>query len=185
MSGDGARVAYPLFQEEDGGSMPTSPLQFNIYEISVERAVELNKQWHSRLPVMSLNCIRMPPCIAFGAEYSGKIYASAIWSAPVARMLVGKGFLELRRLAISSDAPKNTASRMIAIMVKVIRKKYPQIIKLISYQDTEVHSGTIYKASGWVEANRSKVGKIGWNSRKENNKMQTTSDKIRWEKDLR
>jgi len=32
--GDGARVAYPLFQRGDGGAIPTSPLQFHIYESS-------------------------------------------------------------------------------------------------------------------------------------------------------
>jgi hypothetical protein len=186
MSGGGARVAYPLFQEEDGGSMPTSPLQFNIYEISLERAVELNKQWHSRLPIMSLNCLRMPPCISFGAEFNGRIYACAIWSAPIARYFVNKGYLELRRMAISADAPKNTASRMISIMVKLIKTKHPNIIKLISYQDTEVHQGIIYKASGWIDASRCKGSNWSCNTRNYKEKEnQSKADKIRWEKDLR
>jgi hypothetical protein len=189
MSGDGARVAYPLFQEGDGGSCPTSPLQFNIYEISVERAVELNKQWHSRLP-----SITNPygDQICFGAEYEGKLYACAIWTMPVARLFNGKNYLELRRMAISAEAPKNTASRMISIMVKTIRKAKPHIVRLISYQDTSVHSGTIYKASGWTIAEKTAGGSAtpasiqSWQKNKRIRKeSQSVAYKIRWEKDLK
>ena len=49
--------------------------------------------------------------------------------------------------AIASDAPKYTATRMLSIMVKRIKKEFPDIVRLISYQDTEVHKGTIYKAA--------------------------------------
>lgn len=183
MSGDGAKVAYPLFQEADGGSNPTSPLQFNIYEISVERAVELNKQWHSRLPLIGAsNIIRNKDYICFGAEFEGRIFACAIWSSPVARLFNSKNYLELRRMAISADAPKNTASRMIAIMTKSIRKAKPHIVKLISYQDTDVHLGTIYKASGW---NAVEGSKGGWNRPCRFRKStQAEGIKIRWEKDL-
>lgn len=179
MSGDGAKVAYPLFPEDDGGSNPTSPLQFNIYEISVERAVELNKQWHSRLPKITNP---YGDQICFGAEYQGKLYACAIWTMPVARLFNGKNYLELRRMAISAEAPKNTASRMISIMVKAIRKAKPHIVKLISYQDTDVHSGTIYKASGW---NPIQVTKDTWDRPNRLRKNPSVGLKIRWEKDLR
>jgi hypothetical protein len=49
--GEGVTVAYPLFQEEGGGSIPTSPLQFEIMEIDIHRAQKLNSLWHSRLPI--------------------------------------------------------------------------------------------------------------------------------------
>jgi hypothetical protein len=182
---NGARIAYPLFQEGDGGSCPTSPLQLNIYEISVERAVELNKQWHSRLPVIGIsNIIRNKDYICFGAEFEGKLYASAIWSSPVAanRLKNGKYLLELRRMAISAESPKNTASRMISIMVRAIRKSKPHIVKLISYQDTDVHSGTIYKASGWCIGNSSTL--VDWTNRKRNMTI-ATGPKLRWEKEMR
>ena len=54
-------------------------------------------------------------------------------------------------MAIAPDAPKNTASRMLAIMARLIKRKFPNVVMLISYQDTEVHTGTIYKAAGWVQ----------------------------------
>jgi hypothetical protein len=182
MSGDGARVAYPLFQEGDGGPHPTSPLQFAIYEISTELAVELNRKWHSVLPE-----IKNPrgDAICFGAEFEGRVFACAIWTIPVARLLNGRNWLELRRMAISGDAPKNTASRMLSIMTRLIRVRKPHIVKLISYQDTEIHSGTIYKASGWKMAgNYSSRSRTWVNKARVRKEVQTTAPKMRWEKDL-
>jgi hypothetical protein len=93
-----------------------------------------------------------------------------------------RGWLELRRLAIAPDAPKNTATRMMGFMARDIRKRHPEINRLISYQDTEVHKGTIYKAAGWSEGNRSTVSGKGWCTPGHSTFMQTTADKIRWEK---
>lgn len=179
MSADDARVAYPLFQEEYGGSTPTSALQLNITRISVETAVKLNRLWHSRLPYIG-NAFR---CEAYGAEYNNVYYATALWSSPIARMLNGKNWWELRRMAISDDAPINTASRMLRIMKLDIIKTHREIIKLISYQDIAVHKGTIYKAAGWVNTIVSNGGD-GWSSSRNRNKEQTTSKKIRWEYSL-
>jgi len=182
MSGDGARVAYPLFQEEDGGANPTSPLQLKISIIDVYLACALNKKWHSRLPIIKeSNVIRNKRSICFGAHYGNLWYAIAIWSSPVAanRLKNGQNILELRRMAISPESPKNTASRMISIMVKEIRKRMPEIIKLISYQDTAVHCGTIYKASGWEE--KQKTRGTDWNITRKRDESQTTADKVRWE----
>ena len=109
-------------------------------------------------------------------------YAVAIWSTPVAanRIKNGDNILELRRMAISRFAPKNTATYMISKMVKDIEKTLPNIVKLISYQDTEVHNGTIYKASNWIIGSRSQ-GASWTTKRRLRNTGQTTSDKIRWE----
>lgn len=189
-SGDGARVAYPLFQEEDGGANPTSPLQLRIIKISPSKAQELNSLWHSRLPVYETgSCLHG---ICFGALFSGIFYAVAIWSNPVARALPQREWLELRRLAISDDAPKNTASRILSVMTSILKSSYPHLEKLISYQDMETHKGTIYKAAGWVVGSEHKGGT--WYRPNSHNKSgsprlrpdnnQATGPKIRWEKDL-
>jgi hypothetical protein len=95
----------------------------------------------------------------------------------------GKHILELRRLAISKEAPKNTASRMIKVMISIIRQKFPDIKKLISYQDTEVHRGTIYKASNWKIG--AKVRGLSWTTKnRKRNPEQTLAKKIRWEYQL-
>jgi hypothetical protein len=69
---------------------------------------------------------------------------------------------------------------MIRIMVDLIRKKFPEITRLISYQDTEVHKGIIYKASGWKVGGESNG--ISWTTKnRQRNKEQTLAKKIRWE----
>ena len=189
MSGEIVTVACPLFQMDGGGSSPTSPLQFKIVEVDVRRAQKLNQEWHSRLPIYQTgSCLNATIC--FAAIYENIFYAVAIWSNPVARLLPQKKWLELRRLAIASNAPKNTASRMIAIMVRIIKKQFPHITKLISYQDCEIHKGTIYKAAGWIIGYHHSGGT--WCRPNSHNKSGTprnrpdlnnaTSPKIRWEK---
>ena len=181
ISGDGAVVAQPLFPVEDQGSIPMSPLQFKIISIGIPLAVKLNKQWHSRVPVITNPYSKNR--ISFGAIFKNRWFASAIWTDPIARAFNHKNYLELRRMAISEDAPKNTASRMIKIMTLIIKKELPQIVKLISYQDTDVHTGTIYKASGWTSANKST--KSNWQVGRTRNNYQASGAKIRWEKQIR
>lgn len=181
ISGDDARVALPLFHAEYGGSIPTSPRQLHIEEINVHLACELNMKWHSRLPKIHWsNIVRTPPSICFGAIYANVYYAVAIWSGPVARNLNHQNIIELRRLAIAPDAPKNTASRMLAVMRRLIKIKFPEVEKLISYQDTEVHQGTIYKAAGWLPTTKTK-GDDWTRPNRKRNRTQSLADKIRWE----
>lgn len=180
IGGDSARVARPLYQAEYGGSIPTSPLQFTFYPIERETMETLNRLWHSRLPDFNT----ATPCsIYYGAEFDGIYYAVAAWSPPVARMLPVK-WLELRRLAISEDAPKNTASRMIGWMTKDVIKRFPNVTRLISYQDTDFHTGTIYKASGWISTSYDRGGE--WNRPSRfRKKVQSSAPKQRWDKIIR
>jgi hypothetical protein len=105
-----------------------------------------------------------------------------MWTTPVAanRMKDGQNILELRRLAISPDSPKFTATWMISKMVKDIQVRFPNIHTLVSYQDTEVHSGTIYAAANWTRDSVSKY--IPWDNDKRERQasVQTTADKVRW-----
>lgn len=177
--GESIRVVHPLFQTEGSGSNPTSPLQFHIGFISMRKAIALNEEWHSRLPAFT-----SPPerCLGMGAEYDGRFYAAAIWSPPLARMLNYQGIYELRRLAIAPDAPKQTGSRMLRIMRLLIQRRMPDLKKLISYQDTAVHDGTIYRAAGWQEARSDRGGEwarplVG----RHNRPVQSAAPKVRWE----
>ena len=172
------------FQIESGGSIPTSPLQFIVKPIDIKTAVELNKKWHSRLPDIRnwFSCK-----IAYGAFYDNCCWAVALWGRPVARVFNGKPVLELRRMAIKDGSPKYTASRMLSLMVKDIKKRFPVITRLISYQDTEVHKGTIYKASNWFIGHITKSNTIRWGklnkdgTGRKRNAIVATGDKIRWE----
>ncbi len=174
-------------QFQDGGSIPTSALHLSFETIRPKFACELNALWHSRFPYIHYtNATRTGKSAFYGAKYDGAYYAVAIWSRPIAanRLKDGWSMLELRRLAISNQAPKNTASRMLSWMRKDLKKRFPEMKKLISYQDTEVHSGTIYKASGWTLVETlNKETSWSQNGRKRN-PPQSMSPKVRWELNL-
>ena len=172
-----------LFEIEERLDPPSSPKQFELVVISAQAACSLNQKWHSRLPVIDWsNVVRNTHSICFGYRYKGEFYASAIWSSPVAqnRFKYGKQMLELRRMAISDQCPRNTATRMLAEMRRHIQKKFPEIALLVSYQDTEVHLGTIYKADNWQAVHESPG--VSWtNKTRQRNKEQSLAVKVRWE----
>ena len=184
MSGraEGVRVAYPLFQAEGGGSTPTSALQLTVESVGFETARDLNRLWHSRLPRIGDPAAVMKAALCYGAEFDGLWYAAAIWSHPVARKLPQDTWLELRRLAVSPDAPRNTASRILGVMTRLIRKARPEMVRLISYQDTAVHTGGIYRAAGWVEGEPAEESNTQWDMPgRPRPKSQSDAPKQRWE----
>lgn len=103
--------------------------------------------WHSRLPNTQVG----PWKLAFTASHREHVYGAALWHNPSARMLPQE-WLELRRLAIAPWAPHCSASWMLGAMRRWIAKNLPDVPRLASYQDTEVHTGTIYRAAGWTPA---------------------------------
>jgi hypothetical protein len=145
---DRTREVHPLFQAGDGGSIPTSALRARhllFEECTKPHAVALVRLWHSRLP----RCARGPWTNAFHAHHNGITYAVALWNNPSTRCLPSH-WRELRRMACSPDSPRNTASRFLAWMFRWFQTNNPSAEKLISYQDRQVHTGTIYRAAGWT-----------------------------------
>lgn len=176
---DGVRVAYPLFQVDGDGSKPISALDMRFEVIDRQTMEDLNREWHSRLPEFRTAC----KCrVYYGAECGGLWYAVAAWSHPVARLLP-QSWMELRRLAIADDAPKNTATRMLGWMVRDIKKRFPDVERLISYQDTEVHTGCIYAGAGWKKTKRSEGDE--WNRpNRFRDVVQSSAPKQRWELEI-
>lgn len=103
-------------------------------------------------------------------------------------------WLELRRMAVSGDAPHCTASWFLGQMRKWFLHNVPERERLISYQDTGVHTGTIYKAAGWEPAHHAKPRsrdrskpRVGTRRDYRSNLNGSEPDgagKIRWEKSL-
>lgn len=193
-SADSIRIMHPLFQMGDSGVTPTSALQIKARDLIFEQcpkahAVALVRAWHSRLP----NCQNGPWTHAFHGRIGDETYVVALWNSPSGRCLPSN-WRELRRMACSPDAPKNTPSRFLAWMVRWFKEHEPLCPHLISYQDTAVHSGTIYKAAGWlpeattVERVRDRSGlragttrKYRWNV---NGEEPDSVSKIRWGLDI-
>lgn len=61
------------------------------------------------------------------------------------------GMLELNRLAMIDDTPRNTESRFLAVAFRLIRKNAPHVQWVVSFADgTQCGDGTIYRAAGFV-----------------------------------
>ena len=163
--------------------------KINIEETRAQGACLLNELWHSRLPNLHWsNVVRSGNYVCYVFKYKQAIIGVAIWSSPVAanRMKDGRLLLELRRLALSNVCPKNMASFVLSKMIQKIKIKFPNIIKVISYQDKEAHVGTIYKASNWVGIEQTKIAKgklvTDWSKSSRKRKKSTNiAPKIRWE----
>jgi len=189
MSGAGSiRAMHPLFQAGEDGSIPIPALSakaLRVDGIAFEHARDLNRVWHSRLPRFGTGAVKNPGkrFACYGARHGERLYAVAIWSAPAARELPQSDWLELRRLATAPDAPKNTCTRMLRIMEILIRKTRPELVRLISYQDSRAHTGAIYKAAGWTRTVVKRGAEWDCPSRPRP-KAQTAADKYRWEKIL-
>ena len=143
------RRLSPLFEPEHDAPPKASDLELAVVDPQVARP--FITAWHSRLPNVQVG----PWKLAYAAHYRWTCYGVALWHNPSARTLPDD-WLELRRMALPDDAPPHTASWMLGAMRKDIRKRFPLVARLISYQDEDVHTGTIYKAAGWSAGFHSK-----------------------------
>jgi hypothetical protein len=143
------REVHPLFPIENIDLIPISALRARhlvFSECPKPHAVDLVRAWHSRLP----KCAKGPWTQAFHAHVDGVTYAVALWNNPSTRCLPSH-WRELRRMACAPDSPRNTASRFLGWMARWFFQHHPECEKLISYQDSAVHTGTIYRAAGWID----------------------------------
>jgi hypothetical protein len=167
-------------------SLPTSATDFLFCEIDMRIAADLNRQWHSMLPRTDLgNLLCGNTSVAYAAEFDGRYFAVAIFSQPIIRAIAKDGHtLELRRLAICEQSPKNTASRMLSICRRLVAKKFPQMRRLVSYLAVDVHIGTIYRAAGWTPVGAvtdARPQRLTGEHGRATGPLQTTSRKQRWE----
>lgn len=136
---------------------------------------DLISMWHSTLP-------NIPPgfklaFIAYAPNYEP--VACATWGRPVARLEDYQETLELTRLAHSPHVPKNFGSWILGQMRRYIRENMPEIKRLISYQDANIHQGTIYKANNWTQI-YDKTTSHSWTNR--SGRLGTERQhKIKWE----
>lgn len=93
------------------------------------------------------------------------IYGIAWWLPPTKAAAIStfpenwQGVLSLSRLAVSPACPKNAATFLLANSMKLIdRSKWPCFV---TYADEwQGHTGTIYRASNWDYAGRTKPQRI-------------------------
>jgi hypothetical protein len=176
-------VLEPLWFDSQKHEIAKSPKVLQVEQLNVHRACALNAEWHSRFPIIKWgNVVRNKRSVCFHAHDGFVTYAVAIWSSPIAsnRFKNGDSMLELRRMAIAEYAPRNTATFMLAKMRRWVFDNFDEIETLISYQDSEVHYGTIYKADNWVNTSISQTTEWAVNGRNRAS-AQSTAPKMRWE----
>jgi len=150
-SGDSIKENTSLFQSEEGGAIPTSPLQLELRQVNKKTAALAYKKWHyfgEKGFLASYN---------FGVFFKGNFLGAISYGIPNARNIKGlyssdtqNDFMELTRLALSEDCPKNSESRVISISLKLLKKIKPELKGIITYADTaQNHTGIIYKASNF------------------------------------
>lgn len=95
--------------------------------------------------------------IHFGVFLNGRLegalqFGPSIDKRRMAQNL-GIGFnesLELNRMALSDNCPKNSESRALGICLRLLKKTYPHLKIIISFADAcQCGDGTIYRASGF------------------------------------
>ena len=147
-----------LFPQVDGGSTPTSALQFSTSQFDGKwrESCRLRECSVSDVSAMIqkhyLHCRPAVVEVCFVAECNGEPFGMVIYSQPPreTHKRYGGPVLELARLWAKDCCPKNTETWMIAASVRLLRKSRPELVGLVSYADPSVgHSGIIYRASGW------------------------------------
>lgn len=59
--------------------------------------------------------------------------------------------LELNRMAFSDSLPRNSESRALSVLTRVLRRHAPQVKWIVTFADgTQCGDGTIYRAAGYV-----------------------------------
>ena len=150
MSGDSPTGQGTLFQQGNGGSSPTSPLQPRELIVKVISRNEAQRIWldkhylHRDVPGASLELGVFSPA----HELVGALCFSAwvVWAPKGGRPKTW----ELRRLWLDDRCKKNSESRVLRVASRIIEKIAPHVREIIAYADPDAgHKGIIYRAAGF------------------------------------
>jgi hypothetical protein len=135
-------------QEHDGGSNPIPPLQvFECEQREIQDFVERMHYSHSVFGITAEICFKVMD--------DEEIVGAAIFGKPAGMGVLKKysengkfRTTELRRFVLEDDCPRNSESKLLAVMFRMLRKKGFQ--RILSYADPAVgHCGIIYRATGF------------------------------------
>ena len=147
---------YALFPPED----PDLVTGLSVGSISWRNSVEIMRNYHylGRPPGTTAKCYGLYR----GGEVMGAIIYGNIFRKNAARICGVKwadSVLELSRLWVTDELPRNTESWFIARSLRLLRADRPDIAILLSYADSNVgHVGTIYQATNWLYTGASTEG---------------------------
>lgn len=127
--------------------------QLRITPIRRDVAVDFVKRHHYSGKVVNNSQIHLG--VFFGDRLSGCLqFGPPLDKRKVLPLVTGTawdGMIELNRMAMIDDTPRNTESRAIAVACRLLVKQYPHLEWVLSFADgTQCGDGTIYRASGFV-----------------------------------
>lgn len=158
-----------VVQEQDGAVSPAQmavrvrPPRSNLKALSVRpvlpsvvRPLIVEHHYLHSMPAATWRC--------FGVYAGAELAGGAVFTAGPRhgwRLMRGgrpQHVAALARLWLADDLPKNAESRVIGVILRLLRQE--NIWKLVlSYADPTVgHRGTIYQATGWLYLGRSSPG---------------------------
>lgn len=147
-------------QLEDGGSIPTPPLQLDKSEWLVKTVLlatcqEMVKKYHYARTGSNTAVFRHGLFHRL-LEPDGPCWGIAWWIPPTKSAALAnypdnwRAVLVLSRLVIHPDVPKNAASFLIMQSVRAIRRDRRWEYLLTYADEWQKHSGAIYKATNWT-----------------------------------
>lgn len=141
-------VELPLFQRDDGGSSPTSALQFLIRKINLPTATKFVERWHYSHKITG------GQVVCFGLFADGILYAVIVFGMGCNRFqapfLGVKTFMEIKRMCRREPKMNYELSRFIAISTRMLRREY-EFECVLAFADPEHgHEGHVYKGAGFV-----------------------------------
>ncbi len=151
MSAGSVAAARPGFLQAGGGAIPTPALQsIQVRPVSVKIAKEIIVRNHY------LHTMPGGTKLAFGV-FSGKRFlvdmTLGVGPFNVDRLVAGStrdDCLVLSRLWLADDLPKNSESRVLAVILRSIGRD-TSVKFLVTYADPSAgHLGIIYQAGGWL-----------------------------------
>lgn len=144
-------VEYPVNQLDDTGSIPSYPLHLlKVAECAlrdVKIFIETEHYSHSVFGITGK--------YFFKVTLRDRIMGAAIFGAPAGMGVTkkyspdGHPLVELRRFVLAQECPRNSESRCISVMLRMLRKK--GVRRVLSYADpAHGHVGIIYRATGFT-----------------------------------
>ena len=151
MSAGSVVAARPAYQRAGGGAEPTPALQsLRVRPISHRAAKGLLLRNHY------LHTMPGGTRLAFGVFSGDRLMGAAtlgVGPFNVHRLVAGStrdDCLVLSRLWLADDLPKNSESRVLAVVLRSLARD-TSVKFVVTYADpTAGHLGTIYQAGGWL-----------------------------------
>lgn len=168
-------MAEQLDLLDDGGSIPTCPLQPDRPVVercslrNVQGIVERVHYSHSIFGVTATQCYLVKRWLDTWPYED--ICGGAIFGKPAAFNVSrkydnGEPLLELRRFVLEDYLPHNSESKYLAVMLRDLKRQ--GIKRILTYADpAQGHAGTIYKATGFTFMGKTSSRKhVFWKGKK-------------------